>query len=124
MRSHGVPNFPDPNSTGGFDKTTLHQLSATSSQYQPATQSCAHLLPNGGDEPTQAQLQQQLSAMRRFTQCMRSHGVPNWPDPTLDADGRLVFHSQSIDYNAPPISTKISYCVHVFPTSMGVPPGA
>jgi hypothetical protein len=119
VRSHGVPDFPDPSSTGGFDKTTLHQLSAGNSQYQTATQSCAHLLPNGGSAPTTAQQQQQLNAMWRFTQCMRSHGVPNWPDPTRDPDGRLVFDSQSIDYNSPQTSTKINDCAHVFPASMG-----
>ncbi len=35
----------------------------------------------------QALVQQVLSAGREFAQCMRSHGVPNWPDPTLDSRG-------------------------------------
>jgi hypothetical protein len=26
-----------------------------------------------------------------FAQCMRTHGVPDWPDPTVGAKGRPVF---------------------------------
>jgi hypothetical protein len=81
MRSHGVPAFPDPNSAGEFNKTTVHQLSASSSQYQAATLACAHLLPNSGGR-TAAETQQEWNGMARFARCMRSHGVPNWPDPT------------------------------------------
>ena len=82
MRSDGVPDFPDPNSAGEFNKTTVHQLSAGNSQYQTATQACAHLLPNGGGGPTAAEVQQEWNGMASFARCMRSHGVPNWPDPT------------------------------------------
>jgi len=81
MRSHGVPAFPDPRSGGGFSKTTLQQLAASNSEYQAATQTCAHLLPAAGG-PTQAQLRQGWTGMANFARCMRSHGVPNWPDPT------------------------------------------
>src|SRR5215475_8613453 len=48
MRSHGIPSFPDPSSSGGFSKATLQQLAASNSQYQTATQACAHLLPSSG----------------------------------------------------------------------------
>jgi hypothetical protein len=123
VRTHGVPNFPDPNSSGEFDKTTLHQLAVSNSHYQTATSECGYLLPNGGRGPTQAQLEQQRLDMEEFARCMRSHGVPNWPGPTLDPDGHLVFDSQSIPRSAQ-ITSKISECVHVFPTAMGIPPGA
>jgi hypothetical protein len=26
-----------------------------------------------------------------YSRCMRSHGVPNWPDPAIDSQGRPVF---------------------------------
>ena len=77
VRSHGVPDFPDPNSAGEFNKTTMAQLSASNSQYQTATQACAHLLPNSGGV-SQAVIQQAMDGMRRFAQCMRSDGVSNW----------------------------------------------
>ena len=115
VRSRGVPNFPDPNSSGGFPKATLNQLAASNSQYQAATQACGHLLPNGGSGPTQAELQQSWSDMRTFAGCMRSHGVPNWPDPTgyyPQHPDRPYFNLQpaGIDPNSPQISTKIHEC--------------
>lgn len=80
MRSHGVPNFPDPGSSGDFDKTTLQRLTRSSPRYQTANHACGRLLPAGG--PTAAEVQQEWSGMASFARCMRSHGVPNWPDPT------------------------------------------
>jgi hypothetical protein len=56
MRSDGVPDFPDPNSAGEFNKATIGQLSASNSQYQTATQACARLLPNSGGGPTAAEV--------------------------------------------------------------------
>ena len=115
MRSHGVPNFPDPNSSGALPKSQVDQLAASSPQFPPAHRACEHLLPNGG-QPTQAQVQQAWNDMRNFTRCMRSHGVPNWPDPaaTSQQDQRPFFHvPDSIDPNAPQITTKIRVCQHV-----------
>jgi len=115
MRSHGVPNFPDPNSSGALPKSQVDQLAASSLQFPPAHRACEHLLPNGG-QPTQAQVQQAWNDMRNFAHCMRSHGVPNWPDPaaTSQQDQRPFFHvPDSIDPNAPQITTKIRVCQHV-----------
>ena len=115
MRSHGVPNFPDPNSSGALPKSQVDQLAASSPQFPPAHRTCEHLLPNGG-QPTQAQVQQAWNDMRNFAHCMRSHGVPNWPDPaaTSQQDQRPFFHvPDSIDPNAPQITTKIRVCQHV-----------
>jgi hypothetical protein len=115
MRSHGVPNFPDPNSSGALPKRQVDQLAASSPQFPPAHRACEHLLPNGG-QPTQAQVQQAWNDMRNFARCMRSHGVPNWPDPaaTSQQDQRPFFHvPDSIDPNAPQITTKIRVCQHV-----------
>ncbi len=115
MRSHGVPNFPDPNSSGVLPKSQVAQLTASNPQFPAAHRACEHLLPNGG-QPTQAQVQQAWNDMRNFGRCMRSHGVPNWPDPaaTSQQDQRPFFHlPDSIDPNAPQITTKIRACQHV-----------
>jgi hypothetical protein len=34
-----------------------------------------------------ALVQQMLTADRKLARCMRSHGVPNFPDPTTDSNG-------------------------------------
>jgi hypothetical protein len=115
MRSHDVPNFPDPNSSGLLPKNQLAQLAASNPQFPAAHRACEHLLPNGG-QPTQAQVQQAWNDMRNFARCIRSHGVPNWPDPafTSQQDHRPFFNlPNSIDPNAPQITTKIDTCQHL-----------
>jgi hypothetical protein len=83
MRSNGVPNFPDPGSSGGIVKETAQQLGVSSSQLQAALNACQHLLPNTGNiDDNPAALHLWWSQMLHFARCMHSHGVPNWPDPS------------------------------------------
>ena len=86
MRSNGVPNYPDP-TTSGLVKESLQQLGVSSSRFQAAQSACRHLLPNGGRGPTAAQVQQVKALSLHFSRCVRSHGVPNFPDP--DSTGRI-----------------------------------
>src|SRR5215831_11542033 len=50
VRSHGVPNFPDPDSRGTIPKMTPEQLGVGTSQLQAAESTCEYLL-----QPTVAQ---------------------------------------------------------------------
>ena len=115
MRSHGVPNFPDPDSSGLFPKRTPQQLGVSSSKFDAAATACSHLLPNGslpaGGEPTQAELRKMEDDALRFARCMRSQGVPNWPDYTLRG-GIPIFdlHGTSIAPNSPQIVAKQLGC--------------
>jgi hypothetical protein len=86
MRSHGVPRYPDPTSNG-LVKESLQQLEVSSSRFQSASSACNHLLPGGGSGPSPAQVQQVRAEALEFSQCVRSHGVPNFPDP--GSDGRI-----------------------------------
>jgi hypothetical protein len=87
MRSHGAPNWPDPNSQGQFlkTKTNAADFQAPASAYE----ACVHLLPNGGELST---AQQQIVAplMLKLADCMRSHDITNFPDPTVNANGVSV----------------------------------
>lgn len=83
VRAHGVANFPDPSSQGGFDKTALNRISQTNPSYQGATRACQHLLV----APTVVQQQEVAAEALQFARCMRSHGVANFPDP--GGDGRI-----------------------------------
>ena len=126
MRANGVPNFPDPNSSGVWPKPQV-EGAASSPQYPAAAKACGHLLPDGGPgvAPSQAVDQQIQNDMTKFAECMRTHGVSKWPDPILD-QGRAVFDPKAagIDTNSPQISAKVHECEHVFPASIGIPPGA
>jgi hypothetical protein len=118
MRSNGVFDYPDPNSSGGTDKSriTAARSEAGSSRFDTALDACKHLLPPSQPGPTPAEVQQVMNAMANVARCIRSHGVPNWPDPYLDA-GRPTFDIHSIDYKAPPISAAIHQCHHLMPGS-------
>jgi hypothetical protein len=103
MRSHGVPAYPDPNSSGQLAKTSAQLLGVSSSQYQAAQQDCSQLLPTGGslqqqeaqcmqnNDCTPVMVQQMLTADRKLARCMRSHGVPNFPDPASQGSGGPYF---------------------------------
>ena len=56
MRSNGVINYPDPNTSGVIPKESSQQLGVTDAKFQSATNSCKHLLPNGGNGPNQAEI--------------------------------------------------------------------
>src|SRR6266487_765617 len=132
MRSHGVPNYPDPDSNGQLPKTSAQRLAVSTSQLQAAQQACQHLLPNAGgslEQQTeqcistsncpQALVQQILTAERKFAQCMRSHGMPKYPDPTIDSEGRPIFvfsiSKDGFDPHEPQIMTKEDECQRVAP---------
>lgn len=85
MRSHGLPGWPDPNSKGVFDKTKLsaQHLGASASEIQGAQQACRHLLPTASAAQQRAGVAQAL----RFSECVRTHGVPSFPEP--DSTGRI-----------------------------------
>src|SRR5258708_32803737 len=136
MRSHRVPNFPDPASNGQVPKADAQVLGVSSSQLQAAQRACQHLHPTNGGSLTasmmlclqtgdcpQAMVQQVLTTERRFAQCMRSHGVPGWPDPTVE-QGRPAFnllHVHGFDPNSTLIRyTKTSECQR---TIQGTLPG-
>ena len=61
------------------------------------TDEAAHLLPDGGPgvPPSPAVVQLIQTDMLAFVSCMRSHGVRDWPDPTLDR-GRAIFDPQAV----------------------------
>jgi hypothetical protein len=83
MRTHGVPNFPDPTSAGAISKEAAISAfkEVSNSQVETAQTACQHLQPNGG-QPNQTEPARHLSDLLAFARCMRTHGSPNFPDPT------------------------------------------
>jgi hypothetical protein len=126
MRSHGVPNYPDP-SDGQLPKGGAQAFGVSSSVFSAAQSACQNLLPDAGSFQEQASqctlagdcppavVQQMMTTDRKFAQCMRSHGVPDWPDPTLGLQGNPVFdlnevgitHSQT---HSSPMDNEITEC--------------
>jgi hypothetical protein len=90
MRAHGVPKFPDPGSRGIFAVSPAELGPTNGTQFRNADRTCRHLLP-GGQPMTPAQQRQATTQALRFVACMRSHGVPGFPDPIVNAQG-IGFH--------------------------------
>ena len=128
MRSHGVPKYPEPNSSNtmpnGLPKVGPQHLAVTMSEFQAAREACGHLLPNGG-HAAQSAAQQLLSDGLKFARCVRSHGVLNWPDPTHSTATALALGAppymfqmgglQGLDRRSfpPQVSTAMHQCLHL-----------
>ncbi len=94
MRSHGVPNFPDPSTSSGGglqiqssqrngqgQTMTVNGVPVNAPAFQSAMNTCQKYMPkpkliSGG-------ITQLKANALKMAQCMRSHGVPNFPDPTV-----------------------------------------
>lgn len=131
MRHHGVSNFPDSVINGKYPGA--QQLGVSSSQYQAAMNACRHLLPNGGNAPNQAELEQQKSALLPFARCVRKHGEPDWPDPSIytnpNGETAVVFNfigtgvnPSDLDMGSPQYQAFMQACQHLLPPSNGGPP--
>jgi hypothetical protein len=113
MRAHGVPDFPDPDSNGDFHLSNSGQgrgsrgsaPDSVSGQEVAANQLCHHLLA-AGPQMNAAQNQHALSQLVKYAQCMRAHGVPNFPDPHSTNGGigtpsGIGFDMSGINQNSP-----------------------
>lgn len=121
MRSRSVPNFPDPLPGQVNEKfPSSQQLGVSASRYQAAQNACQHLLPNGGSWPNPAEMQQELTSMRQFSECLRAHGMPSWPDPSAGPGGPafnlLTYHGIPID--SPQGQAARRACQHLLPRQL------
>jgi hypothetical protein len=95
MRDHGV-QMSDPGG-GPHSSVTIGpgQAGAADEKTTAALEACRQYMPNGG-ELTKPNAQQ-LELARQLAQCMREHGVANFPDP--NPDGGLELGNSGIDPN-------------------------
>jgi hypothetical protein len=116
MRKHGVPNFPDPDSGGGLTLNGNMGIDPRSPQFQSAQKACRKLLPNGGKPDAKAQAAFLKQALK-FSQCMRSHGVPNFPDPKPAGGGvgLQIAKNSGIDPNSPQFKAAQEACKKLLP---------
>jgi hypothetical protein len=116
MRAHGVPDFPDPGSDGQLN---ANGIDTKSPQVRSAVGACQSLLP--GRNPA-AQVAQAGGQALRFSRCMRAHGVPNFPDPSVQSNGsgvavtiRMKAGSGGIDPRSPQFQAAQQACRSILP---------
>jgi hypothetical protein len=85
VRAHGVSDFPDPSPGGGFNLRALGS-EAGSPTLLAAQTACANMQPGGSGRPAPFTGEQQRQMVAK-AQCIRTHGVPNLPDPMTVSDG-------------------------------------
>jgi hypothetical protein len=111
MRSHGLPEFPDPNAEGLVTINASMGIDPNSPVFEKAEADCQKLLPVG-EAPSQAQQQQFERQALAFAACMRSHGLPSWPDPIV-LGVKMTEHigaSSGIDPNSPIVQAAQKAC--------------
>jgi hypothetical protein len=90
MRSHGVPNFPDPHvsisANHGSVGFAVNPSETGSPKFNSAQHTCSKILPapTGDDKTEQQAHKRNLLAL---AQCIRSKGFQDFPDP--NAQGQL-----------------------------------
>ena len=120
MRTHGVPDFPDPTiqANGSYSFSLPPRPDLRSAQSQAARQACQSLLSGGG--PSQAQQREAMAAALAMAHCMRTHGIKDYPDPNAQGDIQIADKPGSdLDPNNPLFKAANAACAHLMPSPRG-----
>lgn len=131
VRSHGVPNFPDPTAqSNGAMRLEANNgvfkvdgVTVNGPAFRSAQQACRAYLPNGGN-PRQVSAAQR-GAMLQFSQCMRSHGLSSFPDPQFSGGGaRLrLTPGDGLNPQSPTFKAAQTACAPIVRKALGGAPG-
>lgn len=115
MRDNGVSDFPDPDASGQFAYGIKagSSLDPSTAAWKRAISACNNLEPPGFIPTTFTR--QQIAARLNFAQCMRTNGVPNFPDPSNNGPLINVQNGQS----NPEIQSAIERCRALLATASG-----
>jgi len=114
-RAHGMPGLQDPR----IDDQTGKPIFPNGLNIPPQTRRACQPLVDRlvPDAEHQAPTPAQLAALLGFARCMRSHGIPDWPDPrpdgTFAVDTRIGRSLKST------FRGQLTTCEHVNPDPRG-----
>jgi hypothetical protein len=100
MRSNGVSDFPDPGASGRLTLDAVANGSSVDTNapaFKQAISACKRLEPTGFTGGRRSSAQQ--SAALKFAQCVREHGVADYPDPAV---GQPLVDTNRIPSSAQP----------------------
>jgi hypothetical protein len=112
MRENGISDFPDPQPGGG--PIQVPGSDWNSPQFNAADDACKSLLP----PPSAEEQQQGFEDMLQFAQCMREHGIADFPDPTPGEgiDSPPIQQGGDLDPNNPHFQTANEACGGLMPS--------
>jgi hypothetical protein len=113
MRDNGVPDFPDPERSGGGVRITPGGgVDPDSSEFVAAQEACRDLAPqgmgNGGGTLDSARVAE-------WAQCLRDNGVPGFPDPVIDGGSMRIPVDGSFDPQDPAFQEAMDACQDRYP---------
>ncbi|MBN3454957.1 hypothetical protein JNN96_13105 [Mycobacterium sp. DSM 3803] len=117
MRANGVADFPNPNADGQFPYGGVSVSKAT---WQNAVGACANLQPPGWSTDAGRTPAQQDAALK-FAQCVREHGVPDFPDPATATDPLIDTSKMRGDVSAssiPELKPAVAACHDFFTAAL------
>jgi hypothetical protein len=120
VRAHGVPDFPDPKiSTHGNGVSVAIRVTPAitgNPQFKSAQQACNKLLPGGGpgEGPNRQITPQEQSQYLKAAACIRTHGIPSFPDPTFSGGGVHIEH-QGLNESSPVFKAAVQACESLIP---------
>jgi hypothetical protein len=118
MRSHGLTDFPDPSPSGGLlNSISASDINTHSPTFDAALQACKEYNPARAITPAQSAAENTEGL--EFSQCMRTHEVPNFPDPSPGPFGEQVIdlRGKGIDPSSPTFQAASEACQKIVPGS-------
>ena len=117
IRSHGVPNFPDPVQTpsGGYGYRTIG-IDPNSASFRGALQACK-ALPSPWNSTGQQLSPAQQQAWLNWAQCIRAHGLADFPDPTFSGS---EVHDSGVGSNSVQLRQAMDACKSQRPSVGGL----
>jgi hypothetical protein len=115
MRAHGVTDFPDPSSPGSASQAGGNSYRGNS--YNPnsplvpaANQACAKYA--AAQQVSSGEAAQVQAEQLQYAHCMRTHGVPEFPDPSSKRGFTIP---KSIDQNSATFQSAQNACKNLQP---------
>jgi hypothetical protein len=116
MRSHGVPNFPNPVISGNSVSLQITPGSKGSPQFQKAAQDCQKYAPPG---PTHVNLTTaQQADYLKAAECMRAHGINGFPDPDFSGGNVRFPLPQNMNPNTTQFEAARHICQNLIPNGL------
>jgi hypothetical protein len=128
MRTHGEPEFPEP-TEGNIEihSQNGHGPNPQASQFKAAEKACSKYAPSKvAASPAQQKAHEEQAL--KLSECMRSHGVPNFPDPKFSSGGNVEMNMSGVNPSSPQFQAASKACQSDSPLgkalAKGVPPAA
>ena len=125
VRDHGVTGFPDPvvaqgrlamgpQQDGGDPKQAL----ANNPAARDACESILARLPAAAEGHRPPPTAEEMQKLLQYAQCMRDHGLPEWPDPASDGGFNLPAPLES-EGKSPRVLAGFAACNSLLPPEGG-----